>query len=197
VKRWYVMHTKPSAEKRVALTLRQRGIDSYLPLIFSKKGSESRSEIRRLVPFFPGYFFAELDLEEGSPFDWLWIPGFRRVVSYGDEAIPVPDEVITLVKHKLADLQQRDQRTRHDLSVGDLVRIKNGPFNDMLAVFEGPTTPSARVQILMTGMNRSIRMRIDAADLEKASDSSPNHGSGRNARSHPPRRTRGRGRRIR
>lgn len=190
MKRWYVMQTKPSAEKRVAVTLRHRGIDSYLPLILAQKKADHEPESRRQVPFFPGYFFAQLDLEEGSPFDWLWIPGFRRVVSYGDEAIPVPDEVIALVKHRLADLQQRDQRIRHDLSVGDLVRIKNGPFQDMLAVFEGPTTPSARVQILLTGMNRSIRMRIDAADLEKASDSSGI------AHGRPPRRTRGRGRRI-
>ena len=73
---------------------------------------------------------------------------------------------------------------------GDVVRIKDGPFEDLLAVFEGPTTPAVRVQVLLSTLNRAMRVRLDADNLEKA----PAHAV--KAAEKRRRRTRGRGRPI-
>jgi hypothetical protein len=60
----------------------------------------------------------------------------------------------------------------------------------MLAIFEGPSTPSERVRVLLTFLGHARRVQLSAADLEKAPPKSQLPASKR------PRRTRGRGRRI-
>lgn len=64
-------------------------------------------------------------------------------------------------------------------------------FQDMLAIFEGPTTPSQRVQLLLKVLGGS-RMQVDVTALEKAPPDE-NQAPPPQKRS---RRTRGRGRRI-
>jgi len=70
------------------------------------------------------------------------------------------------------------------------VRITDGPFRDMWAIFEGPTTPSQRVQVLLTILGHARRVQLEPADLEKV----PTGAEGPIPKR--PRRTRGRGRRI-
>ena len=77
---------------------------------------------------------------------------------------------------------------------GDVVRINNGPFRDMLAVFDGPTTPTERVIVLLSGISGSVRLRISSATLDKVSE--PANSSVGSLVTMRQRRTRGRGRRI-
>ncbi len=183
---WYALHTRPRSERRVALILGQRSVETFLPEIVSTTTSQQR----KIVAFFPGYLFAQLDLEKGDPTQWRWTPGLRHVVAYGDQPIPVPEEVIRLIEHKLSEMALSLLQPRQQFEPGDMVRIKDGPFRDMLAIFEGPMTPSARVQVLLTSLNRAIRVRIESTNLEKVA------GTTEKSEKKRPRRTRGRGRRI-
>jgi transcriptional antiterminator RfaH len=187
MRQWYAVHTKPRAERRVAMALRQRSVDAFLPettiSIVNKK--------RNKVPFFPSYLFMRIDLETDNPALWRWTPGLRHLVSYGSQPASIPDEVIDFIESKLHDLESRGPKSLHPFEPGDVVRIKNGPFRDMLAIFDGPSTPSERVQVLLGTLNNSVRVRIAASDLEKAQGPNNLHQGKR------PRRTRGRGRRIR
>lgn len=140
--------------------------------------------------FFPGYLFVSLDLGTVSPSLWRWVPGLRYVVSYGDQPVPVPDEVIKLIAHNLVEAELLASTFHWQFEPGDMVRIKNGPFENMLAIFEGPTKPAARVQVLLSTLNRSVRVRVEANNLEKASAHVVESVAKR------PRRTRGRGRPI-
>jgi hypothetical protein len=72
-----------------------------------------------------------------------------------------------------------------------VVRITNGPFADMLALFEGPTKPVERVVVLLNFLGQASRVRLNATDLEVVTSSVEVKPPKR------PRRTRGRGRPIR
>jgi transcriptional antiterminator RfaH len=186
MKKWYVLHTKVNYERKVASTLLQRKIETYLPEMES--GAPGQEKLHSL---FPGYLFVQLNLKTANPAHWQWTPGLRRIVTYGKEPIPVPDEIISLIRRKLSEMATSKKRRVYDFKPGDPVRIKQGPFEDMQAVFDRESTPGKRVQVLLTVLNRSVRISLPGSDLEKvpatAGETSPKR----------PRRTRGRGRRIR
>ena len=73
---------------------------------------------------------------------------------------------------------------------GDEVRIIEGPFRDMLAVFHGPATPAQRVQVLLEILGRASRVQVEVTDLEKVTPGSTPAAPKRS------RRTRGQGRRL-
>lgn len=181
MKEWYAIYTKVNAENRVALSLRQNGIEVYLPVIHPSTHAS---------PLFPGYIFAQLDLQKGNPALWRWVPGVRRVVSYGDEPIALPSEFIRTIQRKLAQLNDASKE-RSTFQTGDLVRIMEGPFKDLVAVFDGPMEPSKRVRVFLTVLGRYHRLRLDAASLEPASKVAPTIAKPKRRR-----RTRGHGRRI-
>ena len=190
MEQWYVLHTKSSAEKQVASALDQRDVQTFLPLISvaPHKPPEGQKEQQR-EPLFPGYLFARFDLTTGSPADWKWIPGLRYLVRFGEVAIPVPDEVMSLLERKIPEMQAARSNPASAFKPGDVLRIKDGPFAGMQAVFDKNYVSGERVQILLDALNGSYKLKIEAASLEKAADTDRN----RNKR---PRRTRGRGRYI-
>ena len=180
---WYALHTKPHKEKSVALLLREHDIETFLPMIIRHGSTVQKNE-----PFFRGYVFASLNLESGKTGPWRWTPGLRYIVSYGDDPIPIPEEIIQMVDREAQAMSAWAETRTHPFNPGDTVRIKKGPFQDMLAIFQGPTTPSERVQVLLTALKHSVRVRTEASNLEKYSNK-----KGLNIKNRT-RRSRGRGR---
>lgn len=183
---WYTLHTKPKAEYQVVTVLEQRGLQTYLP---EKEISEGHRRGNKR-PFFPCYLFVKVDFAVVGLSSVQWTPGLRRVVAFGDRPVSLPDEVIELMRRKLAESGANGSPPPHPFKPGDTVKITEGPFRDVLAIFDGPMKPSQRVQVLLTILGRVSRMQVDVADLEKASSDNSMPAPKR------PRRTRGRGRRI-
>ena len=187
MRQWYAVHTKPKSERRVAMALQQRSVEAFLP----ETTISIVNQERRKAPFFPSYLFMRVDLAIDNPAHWRWTPGLRHLVTYGSRPAPIPDEVINLIRVKIRELESGGSELAHPFEPGDVVRIKNGPFRDVLAIFDGPSTPSERVNVLVGALNNSFKVRIAAFALEKAQGATNLH------RGKRPRRTRGRGRRIR
>ena len=98
--RWYTLYTKPNAEYQVANALKQRGIQTYLPEIELAKPQQGRKK----KPFFPCYLFIRVDFEAIELSAVQWTPGLRRIVSFGDQPMPLPDDLITLVRRLAGSL---------------------------------------------------------------------------------------------
>lgn len=186
LEQWYTLYTKPNAEHRVAAALQDQGLQTYLPEIESFKAHQKRA--RR--PFFPCYLFAKIDFEAIGLVQVEWTPGLRYVVAFDNRPVPLANEVIELIQRKLDGIEAAGGRPAHNFKPGEIVRITAGPFQDMLAILEGPSTPRMRVRVLLNILGEASRMQIEVTDLEKVSsdagDSAPKR----------PRRTRGRGRYI-
>jgi transcription elongation factor/antiterminator RfaH len=188
MKTWYALHTKPNSESQVAITLQQHGIETYLPEV---EAPENRQP-RKTRPFFPCYLFMKIDFQEIDLSLVKWTPGLRRVVAFDDRPTPVPEAMITFIRHQLGEIEAGGGWPTYQFRSGDAVRITIGPFQDMVAIFEGPTSSGKRVEVLLEILGRPSRVQIAAADLEKA-----DAGAAEISNSKRPRRTRGQGRRIR
>jgi transcriptional antiterminator RfaH len=186
MEQWYTLYTKPNAEYQVVTALHKRGIQTYLPEIEIVKDGRGRDR----KPFFPCYLFIKADLRVVGLSRVRWTPGLRRIVAFDDWPVPLSDEVINLIRHKLGEINAAGGQPVHNFRPGDPVRITDGPLQSMLAIFEGPTTPTERVQVLLTFLGHARRASVPVTDLEKAPSGAEVSMPKR------PRRTRGRGRRV-
>lgn len=187
MKAWYTLHTKPNSEFQVATTLHRRGIETYLPE-FEPSDNQQPPKPK---PFFPCYLFVKVDFQETGLSQVQWTPGLRRVVGFDNQPLPLPESVITFIQRQLAEFIAAKDGPGHSFQPGDTVRITVGPFQDMLAIFEGDVSSEKRVQILLQFLGRVSRMQLPVASLEKAENTTsqpPQPG--------PSRRTRGKGRPI-
>ena len=185
MERWYTLYTKPNAEHQVANSLQERQIQTYLPEIEPRNGE---TKIRR-TPLFPCYLFMKVDFERVGLSSVQWVPGLRRVVAFDDRPVPLPDEVINLIRRELNASNAAGGWPSHTFHPGERVRITDGPLQGLLATFEGPSTPAYRVQVLLAFLGQASRAHVAVSDLEKAPIEAPVQAVKR------PRRTRGRGRR--
>lgn len=181
---WYALYTKPNAERQVAQTLHERGIEVFLPTV-----RQFRRRRWLESPFFPCYLFARIDFDETGYSAVAWTPGLRRVIAFGDRPAVVPDEAIEMIRRRLAEIEALGGLPAHGFKPGDEVRFKAGPLRGLHAVFEGPMGPAERVRVLIRFLGQVNRAEVPVADLERVPQV-----EGKRKR---PRRTRGRGRRIR
>jgi transcriptional antiterminator RfaH len=134
--------------------------------------------------------FVRVDFETISLSSIQWIPGLRRVVSIDGWPVPMADEVINLIRHKLGQVEANGDQPVYPFKAGDTVRITTGPFQDMLAIFDKPTTSAERVQVLLDILGQASRVQVNAINLEQVPAGTEIPLAKR------PRRTRGRGRRV-
>jgi len=184
---WYALYTTPNSEYQVEEVLRQYRIQTYLP---ETELPISYSSGRARRPFFPCYLFMRVNFEEIGVSQLQWTPGLRQIVTFGEYPLALPAEVISLLQQKLGDVETNGHDPILSFQPGETVRIIDGPFQDMVAIFDGPTTPAKRVQVLLEIFGNISRVQVDAAVLEKTTR--PEAGP----RLNYSRRTRGRGRRI-
>ncbi len=187
MKEWFALHTRPYSERKVASRLERHDIETFVP----ETPSTTQQPGQASLPYFPGYLFVCLDMGIANPNHWRFTPGVRYIISYGDEPIPIADELIRAIRKHLRTVEERKQEAGAAYRPGDRVRITSGPLKDMIAIFEAPTGPSDRVSVLLEVINRYQRLRVSQSALEKV-DTDREHNQGKR-----PRRTRGRGRRVR
>ena len=180
---WFVLFTKPRAEFRAYTALNSRGIHAFLPTV---PGQPPNNDSRQ--PLFPRYIFAQADLAETSPDVLRWTPGLVRPLRMGDRYVRISQEAIDLIQEQIREIEGQGGLPGHDFRPGDRVRIRSGPFQGLYAIFDGPRTPSERVRILVDFLDRTNSVEIPVDHLEPA--------QGLTKRERRPRRTRGRGRRI-
>lgn len=172
----------------MATALRRRHTEIYLPLVNTSDSQQNKIS----KPYFPCYLFVNVD-PALIPYSQLqWIPGLRCMISVAGCPVPVPAKFITLIKRKLGEIEAAGGLPTHSFNPGELVCITDGPFEGMSAIFDGPTTPSQRVYVLLTILGQVSKTQVPCANLKKAPSgtkiiaASPNRS----------RRTRGQGRRI-
>jgi transcriptional antiterminator RfaH len=183
---WYIIHCQSKKELYAANALRSNlSISVYVPKYRLYVHGYSR-----LVPFFPGYIFAQADLQKVSLSQINTSPGVLRLVAFGGDPQPVPPYVIEEIVERLKQMEMLNQQP---FRPGDSVRIKcNGPLQGLEMVFVEPMTPSGRVSVLLSLLGRLGKVDVEA--LEKFPSSTT---SERNVITTYPRReryTRGKGR---
>ena len=158
VQAWYLVTTKLKGEMRVKENLESKhGLEAFFPCYPPKKKS-SRSGL----PLFARYVFVRCDIMQD--FSKLqYTPGLSKVVCFGAEFVPVPDDVITCLKARCNDL---GQVLPPELAAGQRVRVKQGVFEGCEGIIQ-EKRGNRRVQLLLQmAFGPSIKVEFDTSDIE-------------------------------
>ena len=156
---WYALYTKPHKEQHVHSLLEERGFETYLPTIQVRKSGKKKTE-----PFFSCYLFVRLASDASSSVRWT--PGLRRIVSFGEAPAAIPDEAISLIQRRVADMGELDYAACR-FKAGEQVVIKDGPLKYLEAVFDRALSNRDRAMILVDMLGRLTRCEVDVSYLEK------------------------------
>lgn len=170
--KWFVVHSFSGYEKRV-----KRFLDIQLSrkypdqvgevLIPTQEVSNSRrgSKSTRQKKLYPGYVFVQLELNPEMIMD---IRAMSNVSGFPpmNQGYPQPlsDEEISRLKGQ-AEGSDRTRVIRVPYSVGQTVRVTEGPFNNFTGVVESINPERGRVRVIFTIFGRKAPVEIDFSQV--------------------------------
>jgi transcription antitermination factor NusG len=129
---WYALRVRSHYENTVALHLRARGFEAFLPMYqCCRRWSDRFKELE--LPLFPGYVFSRFDPLNRLPI--LSIPGVVNPVAIGGTPTPVDDTEITAIQAAVkAGVRSSPWPF---LRMGQRVRIEQGPLCGIEGILVG------------------------------------------------------------
>jgi transcription termination/antitermination protein NusG len=173
---WYVVHTYSQFEKSVQRALTERiqreGMQDKFGQILVpveevvelKLGQKSISERK----FFPGYVLVEMEMTDET---WHLVKSTPKVTGFlgGSAMKPTPitaKEVQNIMQQMQAGVEK--PRPKVLFEVGELVRVKDGPFTDFNGSVEDVNYDKNKIRVAVTIFGRSTPVELDFAQVEKA-----------------------------
>jgi transcriptional antiterminator RfaH len=161
---WYVMHSKPRKEALLRERLRFQRIEVYLPSIRVKPVNP---RARKEQPFFPGYLFVHVDLEQISISELRRIPGTTGIVAFGEEPATVGDSLIRTIQQQIEEITESNNLSADRFKSGDWVVINDGPFASYKAMFDCRLSGQDRVRIFLELLQgQKMRLELSANALQ-------------------------------
>ena len=173
--RWYVVHAYSDMEKAVERNIRERieraGMQSKFGRILVpteevvelKNGKKAVSQRR----FFPGYVLVEMLMDDDS---WHLVKHTSKVTGFvgGARNRPAPiseAEVMKIVNQMQEGVDK--PRPKVQWTVGELVRVKEGPFTDFNGAVEEVNYEKSKVRVSVTIFGRATPVELDFSQVEK------------------------------
>ncbi len=173
--RWFVVHAYSGMEKAVERNLRERiersGMQSKFGRILvpteevveMKNGKKAVTERR----FFPGYVLVEMLMDDES---WHLVKNTSKVTGFvgGAKNRPTPiseDEVMKIVNQMQEGIEK--PRPKVEWEVGEVVRVKEGPFTDFNASIEEVNYDKNKLRVSVTIFGRATPVELDFHQVEK------------------------------
>jgi transcription antitermination factor NusG len=135
-------------------------MEAYLPQYGSVRRWKDR-RVRLDLPLFPGYVFVHLALHDRLRV--LQTPSVVRLVGFGGQPIPLPDQEIETLRRGLA-YEIRIEPHPY-LKVGRRVRVRTGPLQGLEGILVRQKNVS-RFVVSLDLIMRSVAAEIDVAELE-------------------------------
>lgn len=163
--RWFVIHTRPNAEKQAEWHLRNQAFaDVYLPC-YRKRRSHARKIEWVTAPVFPRYLFVRMDTETAQ---WRAIRstvGVVDIVRNADRPAPVPEGIVEAIRAREGDDGLLALTAK--FARGESVHICGGAFDGQNGLFECEDDEK-RVVVLLDLLGRSVRVRVAADAVARA-----------------------------
>jgi transcription antitermination factor NusG len=156
---WYTIRSKPRKEEVLWLQLRSQGYETFFPRL---RVQPVNPRARKLKPYFPGYMFVNVDLDEVGISTFKWMPHAIGLVSFDGEPATVPENLIHAIQKRVEEIAAAGGELFEGLKKGDAVKISEGPFAGYEALFDARLPGSERVRVLiqmLTDRHLSVEMR--------------------------------------
>lgn len=165
MERWHLVQCKARNESRAAQQLGNQAFDVLLPQLRCQKLRRGRREVVS-EPLFPGYLFVRFDPQFVSATLIQSTRGVARLVRYGSVLATVHDSLIDAIRQRCQQADQSGVTLTGDLpGAGDRVRIIDGPFRDLEALFVEPSG-DRRAMVLIELIGKTMPLEIDHSNLE-------------------------------
>ena len=173
--RWYVVHAYSGMEKAVERNIIERIARSGMENKFGRilvpmeevvevKNGQKRTTERK---FFPGYVLVEMVMDDDT---WHLVKHTNKVTGFvgGAKNRPAPiseAEVMKIVNQ----MQEGTDKPRHkiEFEVGEIVRVKEGPFTDFNGSVEDVNYEKSKVRVSVTIFGRATPVELEFSQIEK------------------------------
>lgn len=155
---WYVAHTRPRSEKKLAQYCLRNGLEATLPCVTNIRKYQ-RKTARFENPLFPGYLFLKI------------LPEDRQSVEQSDYCVSlldVPDqrEFVEQLEDILAAVSSESEiRLAPAIDTGTRVKIKVGPLRGVEGVVDR-REGSCDVYLQLDFIGQAAVLTVPASDLE-------------------------------
>ena len=174
-KRWYVVHVYSGMEKSVHKAMLERIERAGLQTSFGQvlvpseevvemKGGQKSISERRI---FPGYILVEMDLTDET---WHVIKNTPRVTGFlggsGNRPTPISEKEVAKIMSQMEEGVEKP-RPKVLFEVGEMVRVKDGPFADFNGNVEEVNYDKSKVRVSVAIFGRSTPVELDFSQVEK------------------------------
>jgi len=170
--KWYVVHTYSGHETRTAHTLRTKvesmGLTDYVYEILIptqdkiKISKGKKSTIKEKI--FPGYMLVKMIVTDNS---WLAVrttQGVTGFVGTGNNPTPIAQKEVDAI---LAFAKQAAPKFQAAFSIGEAVKIIEGPFTDLLGTVRSIDEAKGKVEVLVSIFGRETPVELDFLQVSK------------------------------
>ncbi len=174
-KRWYVVHAYSGMEKSVAKALQERidreGLQSHFGRILvpteevvEVKGGKKAITERRL---YSGYVLVEMDMTDEA---WHLVKSTPKVTGFlggtANRPSPLPQREVDEILLRMQEGYEKP-KPKVLFEVGEMVRVKDGPFADFNGNVEEVNYDKSRVRVSVTIFGRSTPVDLEFGQVEK------------------------------
>lgn len=170
--KWYVVHIQSGYEAKVKQALEQRvkslGVEDLIfevvipmrEVVVVKKGKKTKQTEK----VFPGYVLIKMVLNDDS---WLVVrttEGVTGFVGAGLKPTPISEKEVEAI---MKFVQQEQPKFKAKFSVGEAVKITEGPFADFLGTIESIDEEKGKVKVLVSIFDRETPVELDFLQVAK------------------------------
>jgi transcription antitermination factor NusG len=158
---WYAAYVKHQHERKVAESLRKKGLEVFLPEQKVVHRWKDRDKAI-YVPLFPGYLFLHFNIQD--KLQALNTPGIFFLLESAGRACPISGDEIDAIRKALAGgfrIQPHPFVTS-----GDLVRITAGPLQGITGILTHIKN-QYRVVLNVDALRKAVSVEVEIGSVER------------------------------
>ncbi|MGQ9725454.1 MAG: transcription termination/antitermination protein NusG [Tepidimonas sp.] len=173
--RWYVVHAysgmEKAAERNILERVQRAGMQHKFGriLVPTEEVVEIKNGVKRTTErrFFPGYLLVEMVMDDDT---WHLVKNTSKVTGFVGGArnrpSPISEEEVQKI---IGQMQAGADRPRHkvEFEVGELVRVKEGPFADFNGSVEEVNYEKNKLRVSVTIFGRATPVELEFNQVEK------------------------------
>lgn len=173
--KWYVVHAFSGAEHQVKRSLEDRVRRSGLQdrfgdiLVPTEEVVELRDGQKRRTDrkFFPGYVLVQMEMDDQT---WHLVREVPKVMGFiggrGDRPAAISDTEADKILQRMQEGTDKP-RPKVLFEVGEVVRVREGPFTDFSGVLEEVNYEKSRLRVAVLIFGRSTPVELEFSQVEK------------------------------
>ena len=174
--RWYVVQAYSGFEHQVKRLLQEHVVREGMQdkfgqilvpteeVVEMRDGQKRKSERK----FFPGYVLVQMEMDEAT---WHLVKNVPKVLGFiggsSDKPAPLSDKEAQNIMQRVQEGTDKP-RPKVLYEPGEVVRVKEGPFNDFNGVVEEVNYEKNRLRVAVLIFGRSTPVELEFSQVEKA-----------------------------